>query len=72
MDIRTDHHSPLEMDHSLPGQSSTFSIAEQNAFHQDDIKTGKTVISLLTIIFFLGLLLYIAVLYFVMASPQIT
>ena len=48
-----------------------FVPAEWQDFHKDDVRTGTAVVGLLTVIFIFGLLLYLAVLYYVMAAPQI-
>jgi len=49
-----------------------FSADEVVAFQKDDIKTTRIVVLFLTIIFILGLFLYLGVLYFVFKYPQHT
>jgi hypothetical protein len=48
-----------------------FAPAEWQEFHKDDVRTGTAVVGLLTVIFVFGLLLYLAVLHYVMVAPQI-
>jgi hypothetical protein len=58
--------------HGHPANASLpFASSEWQEFHKDDVRTGTAVVSLLTGIFVFGLLLYLAVLHYVMLAPQI-